>query len=270
MVAFPPCKINLGLHVVRKRPDGFHDLETCFFPVPFTDVLEIIRAEELVFTTSGLDIPGSAADNLCLKAFRMLRDDGLISANVRIHLHKIVPTGAGLGGGSSDAAHTLRMLNTIFDLKLGTSALESYAARLGSDCAFFIHDTPMMGTGRGEILEPIELSLSGMFLVLLNPGIHVSTADAFGGIKPEASRTSLASIIKSPIGEWRDVLRNDFEVTVFERYPAIGALKDRLYAAGATYAAMTGSGSTVFGIFQEPVDIPSVDSKTLIWQGVLP
>lgn len=271
MVSFPPCKINLGLHVVRKRNDGFHDIETCFYPLPFTDILEIIPADAFAFTTSGLDIPGDQNDNLCVRAYHMLRDEGCLHADIRVHLHKIIPSGAGLGGGSSNAAYTLRSLNTAFDLKLSIQQLESFAARLGSDCAFFIHDTPMIGSGRGEVLSPVDVPLSGKFLVLVNPGIHVSTAVAFAGVSPDASRVNVASLVREPVSTWRKVLGNDFEQTVFARYPAIKNIKEKLYGAGAIYAAMSGTGSSVYGIFSEEFDTSGLfETDILLWKGVLP
>lgn len=271
MVSFPPCKINLGLHVVRKRNDGFHDIETCFYPLPFTDILEIIPGDSFAFTTSGMDIPGDQNDNLCVRAYRMLRDEGYLHSNALIHLHKIIPSGAGLGGGSSDAAHTLRLLNTTFDLNLSIPQLENFAARLGSDCAFFVHNTPMMGSGRGEVLTPVDVPLNGKFLVLLNPGIHVSTAVAFAGVSPNASRVSIASLVQEPVTAWRTLLVNDFEQTVFAGYPAIREIKEKLYAAGAIYAAMTGTGSSVYGIFSEEFEMSDLAEKhILLWKGVLP
>jgi 4-diphosphocytidyl-2-C-methyl-D-erythritol kinase len=271
MVSFPPCKINLGLHVIRKRTDGFHDIETCFYPLPFTDVLEIIPAPAFGFTTSGLEIPGDPHDNLCSKAYRVLREGGLKVTEVSIHLHKIVPTGAGLGGGSADAAYTLRTLNEIFNLTISVPELERLASRLGSDCAFFIHDAPMIGTGRGEILTPAQVQLGGKYLVLLNPGIHVSTAEAFGGIVPTSCRTGIEELIKAPVSEWRHFLRNDFEQSVFARHPAIRNLKEALYEAGALYAAMSGSGSTVYGIFSNAIEASAVfEKRTVLWEGVLP
>lgn len=270
MVSFPPCKINLGLNIIRKREDGFHDIETCFYPLPFTDVLEVIPADGFGFSTSGIEIPGRADDNLCVRAYHMLKSEGDIPTAAKIHLHKIIPAGAGLGGGSSDAGHCLRLLNAVFSLNLSPGQLGGYASKLGSDCAFFIHDSPMIGMGRGEILTPVEVPLSGKFIILLNPGIHVSTAAAFAGVKPAAPEIGIMELIQKPISEWRNVLVNDFEPTVFARFPAIQTIKERLYAAGALYAAMSGSGSTVFGIFSNPVDVSELFEKNvLLWKGVL-
>ena len=190
MVSFPPCKINLGLNVVSKRSDGYHDIETCFYPVPLTDALEIIKADRFSFTASGNTIPGDAANNLCIKAYELLRRDFNL-APVAIHLHKIIPTGAGLGGGSSDGAHALRLLNVIFDLKLSGEKLKDYALQLGSDCPFFIENKPMFGSGRGEVLRDISLDLSGRFIVLVKPNEHVSTAEAYAGVTPASPSISI-------------------------------------------------------------------------------
>lgn len=242
MVAFPPCKINLGLNIVRKRADGYHDIETCFYPVRWTDILEVIPSDTFGFTTSGNAIPGD--DNLCVRAYRLLN-----APPAKIHLHKIIPTGAGLGGGSSDAAWTLRLLNDVFDLKHSKEELKNYAAQLGSDCAFFIEDVPMIGTGRGEILTKADIDLTGKHIVIVKPGIHVSTAEAYASVVPKESPFDLGDIRS---------LKNDFEPSVFKKYPAIASIKEALYEAGAYYASMSGSGSAVFGIFNSKPSITSI------------
>jgi 4-diphosphocytidyl-2-C-methyl-D-erythritol kinase len=257
MVTFPSCKINLGLNIVHKRPDGFHDLVTCFYPLPWTDILEIIPSDEIAFTSSGNPIPGMPGDNLSLKAYHLLKEDFGIGA-VKIHLHKIIPLGAGLGGGSSDAAFTLRTLDQIFSLNLTTAQLKRYAARLGSDCAFFIEDTSKLGTGRGEVLTDINVSLKGKFVLLIKPDIHISTAEAYAGILPKQPSVALQEVLEhSPIHEWKKSVKNDFEESIFTKYPTLRNIKDELYAQGALYASMSGSGSTVFGIFDSPVNVGS-------------
>jgi 4-diphosphocytidyl-2-C-methyl-D-erythritol kinase len=267
MVLFPPCKINLGLHIVNKRPDGYHDLETCFYPVPWTDVLEIIPSAETTFTSSGDPIPGNQEENLCLKAYRLLAADFNLGP-VKIHLHKIIPTGAGLGGGSSDAAYTLRALNAIFALGLSQEQLMRYAAQLGSDCSFFIQDRPMIGTGRGEILRETSLSLAGKFLTLVNPDVHVSTAEAYSGVRPSPPEVELKTVLeKTPVAEWKDLLKNDFEESVFKKHPVIREIKEELYGLGAMYACMSGSGSTVFAIFEREVSIDTPYRNT--WKGFI-
>lgn len=268
MIAFPPCKINLGLHVVAKRADGYHDIETCFFPVPWTDILEIIPASDFQFTSSGIDIPGKEEENLCVKAFALLRDAFKIPF-FKIHLHKIIPMGAGLGGGSSDAAHTLRLLNTIFELKLSTEQLKSYAAQLGSDCSFFIGDEPMLGTGRGEILNPISINLAEHYLVLVKPNVHVSTKDAYAELTPKTPLHKIKEVLQQPVNSWRGSLINDFEPSVFHKFPKIEKVKNRLYELGATYACMSGSGATVFGLFEKPVSFRNEFLNFEYWEGPL-
>jgi 4-diphosphocytidyl-2-C-methyl-D-erythritol kinase len=267
MVSFPPCKINLGLSVLSKRADGYHDLETCFYPVPWLDVLEVIPAAEFEFTTSGNAIPGAMEDNLCVKAFTLLKKNFDLPP-VKIHLHKVIPSGAGLGGGSSDAAYTLRLLNERFSMNLSQEALMEYAAKLGSDCAFFIQDKPMIGTGRGEVLREVPVSLKDKFLVVVKPDIHVSTADAFAGISPKQPQLSIADIVTNrPVTEWKHFLKNDFEESVFKKYPLIKTLKDKLYEYGAVFSSMSGSGSAVVGIFDTELDIAAQFSGATVWNG---
>jgi 4-diphosphocytidyl-2-C-methyl-D-erythritol kinase len=248
MIFFPSSKINLGLHILRKRDDGYHDVESGMLEIPFRDVLEIVPSDRFGFTASGLSIPGE--DNSCIQAFRLLKEEfGL--PDVRIHLHKIVPPGGGLGGGSSDCAQTLAGLNRLFDLGLTHDRMEEYAARLGSDTPFFIRGGLQLSTGRGEILRPLELELPKWQICLVNLGIHVPTKEAYGGVKPDPDRESLETILRLPAGEWRGRLVNDFEESVFRRHPELAVVKEELYAAGAVYAAMSGSGSTMFGLFNE-------------------
>jgi len=255
------------LSVLAKRADGYHNLETCFYPVPWRDILEVIPSNTFAFSTTGIVIPGNPEDNLCVKAYRSLQKDFDL-APVNIHLHKIIPTGAGLGGGSSDAAYTLRLLNDIFSLGIQQQKLMDYAARLGSDCAFFTQNDPMIGTGRGEILKKIKLSLDDKFLVVIKPDIHVSTADAFAGISPTPSTPSVAEIILDfSIQRWKEFLKNDFEETIFKKYPDIKLLKEKLYSLGATYASMSGSGSAVFGIFDKEIDVGGQFPQAILWSG---
>jgi 4-diphosphocytidyl-2-C-methyl-D-erythritol kinase len=270
MIAFPHCKINLGLYITERREDGYHNLETCFYPVPCADVLEIISAERFEFSTSGIFIPGNIGDNLCLKAYELLKEKFRLPP-VRIHLHKVIPTGAGLGGGSSDAAFTLRLLNDIFDLKLTKNSLKEFAAQLGSDCSFFVEDQPMIGMGRGEILRPCRVDLGGKFLVLVKPDVHVSTAEAYNGVVPKKNNLPLSTIVEEmSMEEWRGHLHNDFEESVFQRYPIIGEIKQELYRMGASYACMSGSGSTLVGLFDKPVSEMTVSDLPVLWRGVLP
>ena len=256
MISYPNCKINLGLHVVGKRPDGYHDLETLFVPVhDLCDELEILPTTHYPLPTisqDGIALDNDPDDNLCMRAWRLLHDEFAIPP-VSIRLKKGIPFGAGLGGGSADAAFTLKMLNEMFSLHLSDSDLEHRAARLGADCAFFIRNQAAYATGIGDRLEPIALDLSPYRIVIEIPaGEHVSTKEAYAGLSPftfHLSRPDLREAVKKPIGEWKELIVNDFEASVFPSHPAIAALKDDLYRRGALYASMTGSGAAVFGIF---------------------
>lgn len=250
MVIFPFCKINLGLNIISKRPDGYHNLETCFYPIPFYDVLEIVRAGTFGCTVTGFPVDGNTEDNLCVKAYRLLAADHNLPP-VHIHLHKNIPSGAGLAGGSSNATHTLTLLNRKFELKLTNEQLAAYASQLGSDCPFFIYNEPMLGSGRGEALQPVALSLKEYTMVLVIPGVHISTKEAFEGIVPQQQNQSIADIIRQPVETWRNGLVNDFETTVFKKYPQLATIKETMYTNGALYASLTGSGSVVYGIFKK-------------------
>lgn len=256
MLSFPNCKINLGLRILRRREDGYHELETVFYPLPVKDVLETIRSEELTFTTTGLAIPGEASTNLCLKAYQLLKKDFEQLPPLSIHLHKNIPIGAGLGGGSADGAFMLLLLDRQFRLGLSSEKLMSYAAQLGSDCPFFILNKPCLAEGRGEKLEPIELDLSRYRLALVDPGVHIGTAWAFSQCTPAENGRSLRDIIAQPVETWTGQLVNDFEAPVFRAHPALQTIKEKLYQAGAIYASMTGSGSSFFGIFAKE-NLPS-------------
>lgn len=262
MINFPNCKINLGLRILRKRTDGFHELETVFYPIPLRDGLEIIQneptAEPVVFTSSGRKIDVSAQDNICVKAYHLLKKDHPQMAPVKMHLHKIIPAGAGLGGGSADGAFTLLLLNKKFRLSLGEEQLRAYALTLGSDCPFFVLNQPAIARGRGEELQTLDLDLSAFRIVLVNPGIHIPTGWAFSQISPFPREGSLEEIVKLPVTEWKQVLKNDFEPPVFGAHAEIGRIRDQLYESGAVYASMSGTGSTVYGLFDKEV-IPSLN-----------
>ncbi len=257
MLVFPGCKINLGLRIINKRADGYHNLDTIFYPVSFTDALEIISSQNtgpVIFTNSGLTIDGASNDNLCVKAYWLLKKDFPALPSIKMHLHKCIPMGAGLGGGSADAAFALHLLNSMFSLQLSSARLINYAAQLGSDCPFFILNKPCVAKGRGEILHPVTVDLSGYTLALVNPGIHANTKEAFESVRLNniaSSGVTVAEIIQQPVLAWRSLLVNDFEIPVSKRWPVIREIKDRLYKMGAVYAAMTGSGSTVFGLFDK-------------------
>lgn len=252
MIVFPNCKINLGLRITGKRADGFHNLETVFYPVPLKDALELIPNNsdtEIDFTTSGLAVAGDPADNLCVKAYHLLKKDFPRIPPVKAQLHKAIPMGAGLGGGSADAAFMLKLLNDRFRLDIPAERLAAYALQLGSDCPFFLVNKPCFASGRGEVLETISLDLSAYRILLINPAIHIHTGWAFSHITPALPEKPVKEIITQPISTWKAELKNDFEAPVFAAHPAIQQTRDSLYQQGAIYAAMSGSGSTLFGIF---------------------
>ncbi len=255
MITFPNAKINIGLLITGKRQDGFHNLETIFFPVGWNDVLEVVESDHVQFSSSGISISGNPESNLVMKAYRLLQEEFDLPA-LKIHLHKNIPFGAGLGGGSSDAAFMLKMLNKTFELNISRERMLGYAASLGSDCPFFILNEPVFATGRGEIMQPADVRLNGMFIFLVKPPVEVSTAKAFQFIIPEKPEISLPDLLNLPVEKWKDKVFNQFENSVFQQYPIIKEIKQQLYGLGAIYASMSGSGSCVFGIFRElPVSI---------------
>ncbi|MBL0883103.1 MAG: 4-(cytidine 5'-diphospho)-2-C-methyl-D-erythritol kinase [Chitinophagaceae bacterium] len=255
MVSFPNAKINLGLRVIRKREDGYHDIETVFYPINgLRDALEIVRGTSdtpVDFNITGLTVQGEVHQNLCVKAYTLLKQDFPSLPNIQMHLHKTIPMGAGLGGGSADGAFTLRLLNQQFQLGLTQDQLTEYALQLGSDCPFFILNQPCFATGRGEIMKPLSLDLIDYQLVLVNPGIHVPTGWAFGQLIPTIPTISCEKIVSQDPSTWQDQLINDFETPVMGAFPKIRELKELLYQYGAVYASLTGTGSTVYGIFKK-------------------
>ena len=253
MILFPNCKINLGLHILRKRNDGFHDLETVFYPIPLSDALEIVDSgidKKTTITTSGLAIEGNVEENISMKAYNLLQKEFDIPP-VKIHLHKVIPIGAGLGGGSADGAFTLLLLNKKFNLDIAKGKLMEYALKLGSDCPFFIKNKICYAIGRGEIIKTIQLDLSLYKIALINPGIKINTGLAFSQIHPKENKTSILEIIHEPFNRWKDKLVNDFEEPIFKQHPPIKEIKEELYKNGAVYASMSGSGSSVFGFFEK-------------------
>jgi 4-diphosphocytidyl-2-C-methyl-D-erythritol kinase len=252
MLDFPNAKINLGLHVTSKRKDGYHEIETCMVPVRLFDALKVVPGKKTEFNSTGLSIPGKEQDNLILKGLKLMRKDFNELPHVQIHLHKNIPMGAGLGGGSADGAFALKIFNNLFDLHLENWFLESYAEQLGSDCPFFIDNTPKIATGRGEILEDVDINLKGKWILLVNPQIHIGTKEAYQGLTPKKPAKPLKEVLANP-ADWKKHLINDFEESVFSKYPKVAEVKEKIYGLGAYYAAMSGSGSTVFGLFdQEP------------------
>lgn len=268
MIDFPTCKINLGLRVLRKRGDGYHDLETCFYPIPWMDILEIIPAQTTRLDITGLPIPADAPGNIVLKAFKLLQGHFGLSP-VHIHLHKIIPHGAGLGGGSSDGAYALKLLNEIFKLNLTVESLREYALMLGSDCPFFLGSTPMLASGRGEVLKPVALDLSGLRIAIVKPSFSVSTADAYASIHPKETEGDLETVLREPVSKWKAILKNDFEDSVFPKYPRISEIKNKLYQVGAVYASMSGSGSSVYGLFESDLRLEEEFKDSTVWQAKL-
>jgi 4-diphosphocytidyl-2-C-methyl-D-erythritol kinase len=251
MISFPHAKINLGLSIISKRSDGFHNLETVFYPLPLHEALEIIPSEDNRFFQTGLQLPHSKDDNLVKVAYQILKKKYPHIASLEIHLHKSIPVGAGLGGGSSDAAGILIMINNLFDLRIPEKEMKDYALRLGSDCPFFMQNSPCIARGRGEILEPISIDLSAYSILLVHPEISIETSWAYSKVKPRLPEIDLKESILQPVENWVNTIHNDFEMPVFEVYPVLRKIKEKLYASGALYAVMTGSGSTIFGIFRK-------------------
>jgi 4-diphosphocytidyl-2-C-methyl-D-erythritol kinase len=257
MLVFPNCKINLGLNIIGKRADGFHDIETIFYPIAVKDALEMVEnneaEKEITFTTSGLKVQGNDDDNICTKAYHLLKKDFPHFPAVKMHLHKNIPMGAGMGGGSADGATVLTMLNSKFNLQLSTEQLIVYALQLGSDCPFFIINKPSFASGRGEVLEPLHLNVADYKIMLVNPAIHVNTGDAFKNLNTNnfSAAGSLQQNILQDISLWKDCIKNDFETPVFAQHPSIKTIKETMYGNGAIYSAMSGTGSTVFGIFEK-------------------
>lgn len=272
MVVFPKAKINLGLNITGKRPDGYHDIETVFYPVNLCDALEIISCrdgeEKDILTLTGHELPGNIEENIVLRAAEIIRKRYPVPW-LRIHLHKSIPAGAGLGGGSSDAAFMLMAINRTFSLSICANELKTFAAALGSDSPFFIDCQPEFASGRGEILKPVNLFLKGLYIVLVNPGILISTREAYDNCIPATPERSLKDLINRPISEWKNLITNDFEKTIFLRNPAIKSLKQELYDNGALYSSMSGSGSTVYGIFHEKPAIPGRLRENVIFEGGL-
>ncbi len=267
MITFPNAKINIGLNIVDRRSDGYHNLETVFYPVNIKDALEVVESDELSFNSSGVEIPGHADENLCLKAYKRLKNDFYLPP-VNIHLHKHIPIGAGLGGGSADAAFFIKMLNDKFLLKLDELSMQNYARELGADCSFFIKNKPVFAYGKGDEFDEISLDLSSYFIVLVMPPVQVSTGEAYRGVRPTGLHVPLKELVCQSPEQWKYSVKNDFEESVFERHPLIGEVKTSLYDAGALYASMSGSGSSVYGIFKEVVSLEHLHSDNNIFYNI--
>jgi 4-diphosphocytidyl-2-C-methyl-D-erythritol kinase len=272
MVVFPKAKINLGLMITGKRPDGYHDIETIFYPVGLCDAMEVVEDSSGLqldlLTVTGNMLPGNPEENLVIRAVRKLRERHSFPF-LKIHLHKIIPPGAGLGGGSSDAACMIRTINKTFKISLGTDEMKDVVSGLGSDCPFFIDNLPAFATGRGEILRPLKPFFNGLHVMILNPGILISTHEAYENCEPSSPEIHLTDMISRPITEWRELIINDFEKTIFQKYPQIKNIKQALYNAGAIYSSMSGSGSSVYGIFLQKPVVPADLKKYAIYNGEL-
>lgn len=245
------CKINLGLNIVERRPDGYHNLQTIFYPVPLYDELMIAESDaEDVLTLGGNPLEGDVQDNLVLRAVRLLRQEGFQVPPLRIDLKKVIPSGAGLGGGSSDAACMVRSLAELYSLPLSTGQMKRLVAKLGADCPFFIDPRPLYAEGIGDVFTPVSLNLNGWYLMLVKPEVHVSTREAYAGVRPHRPAYSLLETAELPVGSWAGRMVNDFEESIFVSHPLLGEIKRELYHQGAAYASMSGSGSTIFGLFR--------------------
>ncbi|MBP6385778.1 MAG: 4-(cytidine 5'-diphospho)-2-C-methyl-D-erythritol kinase [Pseudarcicella sp.] len=257
MIVFPNAKINLGLHITSKRSDGYHELETCMYPIAWQDAMEILPSEKTRFEALGLDIPGETQNNVCLKAYQLIANDYPLMP-LEIILQKNIPIGAGLGGGSADAAFTIRAINTYFELNLSVQQMESYTKKIGADCAFFIQNKPQLCYGIGDVFENCDVSLNEKYIVLVYPNLHISTAEAYAGVVPKKPALNLKECLSRPIEEWKEILKNDFEDSIFPQYPILASIKKDFYNLGAIYASMSGSGSTMFGIFDDEIEIPQL------------
>ncbi len=267
MLAFANAKINLGLLLTEKRSDGYHNLETVFYPIKIHDVIELVDADFTSCTIRGIDIPGDTIDNICLKAFLNLQAEYNLP-HQQIVLLKNIPVGAGLGGGSADAAFVIKLVNEKFKLGLSIAKMEDYARILGADCAFFISNKPTFAFAKGDEFEDLQIDLSNYFLVLVKPPLHVSTADAYRNVKVNQPETPLKDLIHLPLKDWKKSIVNDFEASVFAKYPQIDEIKTKLYTAGAKFALMSGSGSSVFAIFEKPVHLPALEVHNQVFYNV--
>jgi 4-diphosphocytidyl-2-C-methyl-D-erythritol kinase len=272
MISFPNAKINIGLNIIRRRNDGYHDIETVFYPVNFCDILEILEnpsgSHMPLFHNTGLPIDVPLDKNLCVKAYRLLQKDYKIP-EISIHLHKIIPYGAGLGGGSSDAVFTISLLNMLFSLGLSKEKIQNYALLLGSDCVFFTENKPVIARGRGELVENIDLRLAGFYIVIVKPQFGISTIEAYSEVIPHYPVHNLSESIQTKIEKWPELIVNDFEKHLFEKYTKLPKIKEKLYEIGALYAAMSGSGSAIYGIFRDEPEITGLFPGSFVWKGRL-
>ncbi len=274
MIKFPNAKINIGLNIIEKMEDGYHSIQSVFYPVGLCDALEVVEniddsASPFVLTTTGIQIPGKENENLCYYAYHLIAQDYMLP-KVKVHLHKHIPIGAGLGGGSADASFFIRLLNEKFELGISWGEMHHYARQLGSDCSFFISNKPAFAEGRGDQYESMKIDLSNYFIALVCPSVHVNTASAYSGVTPKHAARSLENdILTLPIEQWKEFIFNDFEKTVFKQYPEIKSIKEKLYSLGAVYASMSGSGSSVYGIFRKETNLKKEFENCFVWEGNL-
>lgn len=271
MITFPNAKINIGLNIVEKRSDGFHNIESVMYPVGLKDALELIenkKAEDrILFSSSGIHIPGDPAGNLIVKAYHLMAREHALP-KIKVHLHKHIPIGAGLGGGSADAAFFIKLLQEKFELDLSWGEMHHYARQLGSDCSFFISNKPAFAEGKGDQYESLQLNLKGYYLALIYPNIHINTAKAYSGVKPQKPQRSLEQDIQQlSIEQWKEFIHNDFEDSIFPQFPALKNIKEKLYAEGAVYASMSGSGSTLYGIFRDKTELKDKFRDSFVFEG---
>lgn len=272
MICFPNAKINIGLNITAKRADGFHNIESMMYPLKgiIYDALEIVESSKFKIQSSGIQIPGDENENLCVKAYHLIQKDYPHLPSIAIHLHKAIPIGAGLGGGSADAAFFIRLLNDTFELGLAWGKMHHYAKQLGSDCSFFISNKPVFAKGKGDELETLNFSLSNYHIALVYPNIHINTAKSYSGVIPKKPLRSLENdILNLPIEQWKKNIHNDFEDSVSQQYPEIKKIKEKLYSLGAVYASMSGSGSAVYGIFKKEPKVKKKFEKYQVWEGKL-
>ncbi|MDX1902790.1 MAG: 4-(cytidine 5'-diphospho)-2-C-methyl-D-erythritol kinase [Thermonemataceae bacterium] len=270
MLAFPNAKINIGLFITEKRSDNFHNLASCFYPIGWSDILEIVTAQTSILHITGLEVSGNQDDNLCMKAYKLLQEDFDLPS-ISVFLHKVLPMGAGLGGGSSDAAFMLKLLQQSFNLTIDNSQMLAYARKIGSDCAFFVENTPKYCYEKGDKFEPISLDLKGKYLVVVYPDIFISTKEAYEHIQPKSLDWNLKTYLeKTPIEDWKNSVINDFEKVLFPKYPLLEHTKQYFYDKGALYASMSGSGSSIYGIFEQKPENITFPTNFKVWEEILP
>ena len=270
MICFPNAKINIGLNIIEKRKDGFHNIQSIFYPIGLCDVLEIVEspesAEQMGIQLTGIPVPGELNTNLCKRAYELVSKDYSVP-KIKLHLHKIIPIGAGLGGGSSDAAFFLKLLNDKFELGISWGEQHHYARQLGSDCSFFVTNKPVYAEEKGDVYERVNLDLGGYYLLVVYPNLHVNTTEAYPGVSPQKPASNLEEdILNGQRSHWKDLIKNDFENSVFSKHAALSGIKETLYNLGAVYSSMSGSGSAVYGLFEKDITVPAEFENYFVWK----